>query len=388
MLPRATYRIQFGKKFGFDQAAAIAPYLAGLGISHIYASPYLNTRTGSEHGYDITDHNSLNSDLGDAAAFQEMLHSFRENNLEHILDYVPNHMGVGGADNPFWLDVLEWGQESQFAAWFDIDWHSHSEFLNGKLLVPFLADQYGSVLEAGKFELKCDFECGEFSIWVYDTHKLPVTPSTYPLILGNEAPELERLADEFSALPTARTQLIREAAELKALLAEAVANSGTLRSALQAAIQGFRGTPGQLNTWSKLDSLIRKQNWRPTHFRVASDDINYRRFFNISELAGIRMELPEVFEQAHRLVFQLLRDGNLQGLRIDHVDGLYNPKEYLERLRKAADKPFYLVVEKILANQETLPSAWPVDGTTGYEFCNQVAGLLIDPPRGAGFHSV
>jgi (1->4)-alpha-D-glucan 1-alpha-D-glucosylmutase len=379
MLPRATYRIQFGKKFGFDQAASIAPYLAELGISHVYASPYLNARPGSEHGYDITDHNSLNSDLGDAPAFQKMLHAFRENNLEHILDYVPNHMGVGGADNPYWLDVLEWGQESQYAAWFDIDWHSHSEFLDGKLLVPFLADQYGAVLEAGKFEVKFDSERGEFSIWIYDTHKLPVTPPTYPLILGNEAPELERFADEFSALPSARTQLVRKTAELKSQLAQLVASDEKLHSALNTAIERFRGTTGQLDSWSKLDSLIREQNWRPTHFRVASDDINYRRFFNISELAGIRMELPEVFEQAHRFVFQLLSDGNLQGVRIDHVDGLYDPKEYLNRLREAAGVSFYLAVEKILASHEALQPSWPVDGTTGYEFCNQVTGLMIDP---------
>lgn len=378
MLPTATYRLQFGKKFGFNQAAAIAPYLAKLGISHVYASPYLNARSGSEHGYDITDHNSLNSDLGDAEAFQKMLLGFCQNNLGHILDYVPNHMGVGGADNPFWLDVLEWGQESQYAPWFDIDWHSHSEFLNGKLLVPFLADQYGSVLEAGKFELKFDSERGEFSIWVYDTHKLPVTPLCYPDILGNEAPELERLADEFSALPNFRPQLARKAVELKKRLAQCVANSETERSALHVVVNRFRGVPGQLGTWMKLDSLIRKQNWRPTHFRVASDDINYRRFFNISELAGLRMELPDVFEEAHRLVFQLLKEGKLQGLRIDHIDGLYNPKEYLSRLREKSGSSFYLVVEKILENHDTLALSWPVDGTTGYEFCNQATGLLID----------
>jgi len=379
MLPRATYRIQFGKHFGFDQAAAIAPYLADLGISHVYASPYLNARSGSEHGYDIVDHNSLNSDLGDAAAFQNMLLAFRKNNLEHILDYVPNHLGVGGADNPFWLDVLEWGQQSPYAAWFDIDWHSHSEFLNGKLLIPFLAEQYGSVLEAEKLQLKFDAGCGEFSIWAYDSHKLPVSPLTYPQILGSDVPELERLADEFSALPTSGAQLLRKAAELKAQLAQIAATSESARYAIETALNRFHGDPGQLDSWSRLDALIRKQNWRPTHFRVASDDINYRRFFNISELAGIRMELPEVFEQSHRLVFQLLRDGQLQGLRIDHVDGLYNPKEYIVRLRENAGDSFYLVVEKILAKHETLSGDWPVNGTTGYEFCNQVIGLLIDP---------
>ncbi len=378
MLPKATYRIQFGKNFSFEQAADIAPYLADIGISHVYASPYLNARSGSEHGYDIVDHNSLNLDLGGAAAFENMLAAFRNNNLEHILDYVPNHMGVGGADNPFWLDVLEWGQQSPYAAWFDIDWHSHSEFLNGKLLVPFLAEQYGAVLEEGKLTLKFDARNGEFSIWVYDAHRLPVSPFTYMEILGNDIPELERLGDEFSALPSSSAQSVRKASELKAQLAHLATTNTSVSSALNAAIDRFQGVPGQLDSWSRLDALIRKQKWRPTHFRVASDDINYRRFFNISELAGLRMELPDVFEQTHQLVFRLLRDGKLQGLRIDHVDGLYNPKEYLDRLRDSAGNSFYLVVEKILANHELLPGDWRVDGTTGYEFCNQVTGLLID----------
>ena len=377
-LPRATYRIQFGKNFGFERAANIAHYLAELGISHVYLSPYLHARSGSEHGYDIVDHNSLNSDLGDAAAFQKMLVKFQENNLEHILDYVPNHMGVGGADNPFWLDVLEWGQQSPYATWFDIDWHSHSEFLNGKLLVPFLGEQYGSVLEEGKLELKFDAEHGEFSVWLYDVHKLPVSPLTYPEILGNDVPELERLADEFFSLPSSSPQSIRKASELKAELAQTVTTNDSVRSALTEALNRFRGVPGQLGTWNKLDALVRKQKWRPTHFRVASDDINYRRFFNISELAGLRMELPDVFEQTHQLVFQMYRDGKLQGLRIDHVDGLYDPKKYLDQLRDNVGNSFYLVVEKILANHETLPSDWPVNGTTGYDFCNQVTGLLVD----------
>ncbi len=378
MLPKATYRIQFGKNFGFEHAANIAPYLADLGISHVYASPYLNARSGSEHGYDIVDHNALNSDLGDAAAFQNMLVAFRDNDLEHILDYVPNHMGVGGADNPFWLDVLEWGQQSPYAEWFDIDWHSHSEFLNGKLLVPFLGEQYGSVLEAGMLTLKFDARHGEFSVWIYDAHRLPVSPFTYAEILGNDIPELERFADEFSALSGSSAHSVRKASELKAQLAHIVTSNPSVGTALARALSRFHGMPGQLDSWSRLDTLIRKQKWRPTHFRVASDDINYRRFFNISELAGLRMELPDVFEQTHQLVFQLLRDGKLQGLRIDHVDGLYDPKEYLNRLRDSAGNSFYLVVEKILASHETLPNDWRVNGTTGYEFCNQVTGLLID----------
>jgi (1->4)-alpha-D-glucan 1-alpha-D-glucosylmutase len=378
MIPRATYRVQFGKEFGFDDAAALAPYLAQLGISHLYASPYLQARSHSQHGYDITDHNSLNTELGGYDAFQRMVRALRDNGLEHILDYVPNHMGVGGADNPLWLDVLEWGEDSRYARWFDVDWNSHPEYLNGKLLVPFLADQYGAELEAGRIELKFDAERGEFNVWLYDTHKLPVSPLTYAEILGNGNGELRKLAEEFAGLENHRMDLLSNTNRLKSELAQSVAASNEVRSALESALKRFRGRAGDLNSWSVLDALIHKQYWRPSHFRVAADDINYRRFFNISELAGIRMELPEVFEHTHRLVFELLREGSLQGLRIDHVDGLLDPKEYLERLRARAMTPFYLVVEKILAHYETLLEEWPVEGTTGYEFCNQVTGLLVD----------
>jgi (1->4)-alpha-D-glucan 1-alpha-D-glucosylmutase len=379
MIPRATYRVQFGKKFGFDDAAALAPYLAQLGISHLYASPYLQARSGSKHGYDITDHNSLNSELGGYDAFQRMVRAFRDNGLEHILDYVPNHMGVGGADNPLWLDVLEWGEDSRYAPWFDVDWNCHPEYLSGKLLVPFLADQYGAELEAGHMALKFDSEHGEFNVWLYDTHKLPVSPLMYPQILNNaNGGELQKLADEFAALANQQTEVAASANRLKSELAQRVAASNEVRSALESALQRFRGRVGDLDSWSALDALIQKQHWRPSNFRVAADDINYRRFFNISELAGLRMELPEVFEHTHRLVLELLKKGSLQGLRIDHVDGLLDPRQYLERLRAKAGPSRYLVVEKILAHHENLREEWPVEGTTGYEFCGQVTGLLVD----------
>ena len=378
MIPRATYRVQFGKTFGFDDAAALAPHLAQLGISHLYASPYLQARSSSKHGYDITDHNSLNSELGGYDAFQRMVRAFRESRLEHILDYVPNHMGVGGADNPLWLDVLEWGEDSRYARWFDVDWRAHPEYLNGKLLVPFLAQQYGAELEAGHIELKFDAEHGEFNVWLYDTHKLPVSPPTYAEILRDADGELGRLGDEFAALVSRRTERASSANRLKSELAHRVATNEEIRAALESALKRFRGTAGDLPSWSALDALIQRQYWRPSHFRVAADDINYRRFFNISELAGIRTELPEVFEHTHRLVFELLKEGSLQGLRIDHVDGLLDPTEYLQRLRAKAGPSLYLVVEKILAHHENLREEWPVEGTTGYEFCGQVTGLLVD----------
>ncbi|MGB2634243.1 MAG: malto-oligosyltrehalose synthase, partial [Candidatus Acidiferrum sp.] len=378
MIPRATYRIQFGKDFGFDAAAEIAPYLAGVGISHVYASPYLLARPGSKHGYDVTNHNALNGELGDAEAFARMNQAFRQHGLQQILDFVPNHMGVGGADNPLWLDVLEWGRESRYAGWFDIDWDSHSEYLSGKLLVPFLGEQYGAVLESAKIALRFDENDGAFSVWLYGTHKLPVTPPSYPELFGGGTEVEKTLAGEFAALRDHLPDVQGRAAELKKDLADRFGKDAQVREAVEGALKRFQGNTGDVKSWDNLDSLIRLQHWRPTHFRVAADDINYRRFFNISELAGIRMELPEVFEHTHRLVLRLAREDSLQGLRIDHIDGLYDPKEYSEKLRGSFGKSFYIVVEKILSAHESLREDWPVDGTTGYEFCAQLTALLVD----------
>ena len=390
MTPRATYRLQFFKDFGFDDAAKLAPYLRRLGISHVYASPYLKARPGSTHGYDIVDHDQLNPELGDHAAFDRMAGAFRDHGLGQILDFVPNHMGVGGSDNPLWLDVLEWGPDSRHAGWFDIDWDPDRRYLHEKLLVPCLGDQYGVELDRGQIRLSFDPEAGEFAVWTYDSYKLPICPLSYAEILGDQDFTLERLGDAFSGLPEWRPQVVRRASELKAELAAAVRDSEECRACLEAAVAGFNGTAGDSDSWTRLNALIENQHWRVAHFRVAADDINYRRFFNINDLAGLRMELPEVFDHAHRLVFRLLRNGTIDGLRIDHIDGLLDPKAYLERLRERAfgndtSRPFYLVVEKILAQHEQLREDWPVEGTTGYEFVNLVLGLLVDPAGEAAF---
>jgi (1->4)-alpha-D-glucan 1-alpha-D-glucosylmutase len=385
MTPRATYRLQFHKDFSFDDAARIAPYLARLGVSHVYASPWLKARPGSRHGYDIVDHDALNPELGDKAAFDRMLAALKANGLGQILDFVPNHMGVGGSDNPLWLDVLEWGPDSAYAGWFDIDWQPDRFSLRDKLLVPLLADQYGIELYAGKLILKFDAEEGTFAVWAYGVHKLPICPLQYQRILGDSRPGLESLGDEFAALPEWRPQVTRQAQELKAKLAKSARERAAVREAIDAAVQNFNGTPGVEGTWASLNSLIQDQHWRAAHFRVAGDDINYRRFFDINELAGLRMELPEVFDYAHSLIFRLVEAGKLDGLRIDHVDGLLNPKEYLRRLRHRLGDESYLVVEKILARHESLREDWPVDGTTGYEFTNLVLGLLIDPAGEGAF---
>jgi (1->4)-alpha-D-glucan 1-alpha-D-glucosylmutase len=384
-IPRATYRLQFHKGFRFADAAALAPYLAQLGISHVYASPYLKARPGSTHGYDIVDHGQLNPELGEEADFKTMVAAFQQHGLTQVLDFVPNHMGVGGADNSWWLDVLEWGPDSDFAGWFDIDWEPDRHYLRDKLLVPFLGEQYGVVMEAGQLELRFDAQQGSFAVWAYGSHKLPICPLHYAHVLGLEPPELERLGDAFSGLPEWRPRIRARARDLQAELAALAREREDVRAAVAAAVSGLNGSTGDLDSWRNLDALIRDQHWRAAHFRVAADDINYRRFFNINELAGLRMELPELFDRAHNLVFSLLQDGTLQGLRIDHVDGLLDPKAYLQRLREQAPKPFYLVVEKILSRHESLREDWPVEGTTGYEFTNLVLGLLVDPAGEEGF---
>ena len=390
----ATYRLQFHAGFGFDAAAEIAPYLAKLGVSHVYASPYLLARRGSTHGYDIIDHNKLNPELGDEAAYQRMCRAFGDNGLGQILDFVPNHMGVGGSRNPFWLDVLAWGADSEYAGWFDIDWQPNQPYLQGKLLVPFLGDQYGVELDAGNLVLKFDEAAGSFAVWAYDTHALPICPLHYAKILSNAHPALEPLGDAFTFATEWRPQIARQTRRLQAELAKLVADDIEVRAAVHGAVSRLNGRPGEHDSWNDLDALIQQQHWRAAHFSVAGDDINYRRFFNINELAGLRMELPDLFDHAHQLVFRLLREGVLDGFRIDHVDGLFDPKQYLERVRRHAlpvaadgpvDPPFYLVVEKILAHHESLREDWPIDGTTGYEVLNQLTGVLVDPAGEEGF---
>jgi (1->4)-alpha-D-glucan 1-alpha-D-glucosylmutase len=381
-VPLATYRLQFGKDFGFAQAAQLAPYLATLGISHVYASPYTKARPGSAHGYDVVDHNALNPEFGSDTEFDEMVETLQAHGLRQILDFVPNHMGVGGADNPRWLDVLEWGPDSASAAYFDIDWEPYRPYLTGKLLVPFLGDQYGVVLESGGFELRFDPSAGTLAVWAYGTHKLPIRPLDYPRILDAQHPELERLSDAFSGLRADRPHVGRRALELKTELARLADEDPRIGDAVRDAVKTFNSDTARLN------ALVEDQFWRAAYFRVAADDINYRRFFNVNELAGLRMEQPEVFDATHRLVLDLIDAGRLDGLRIDHIDGLLDPKGYLARLREQATRPFYLVVEKILARHERLREGWPIEGTTGYEFANLVGGLFVDPASEAAFSRI
>jgi len=399
-VPRATYRLQFHGAFGFAEARGIVDYLDALGVSHLYASPYLKARAGSAHGYDIVDHNALNPEVGDEAAFAALCDVLAARGMGQILDFVPNHMGVGRADNAWWLDVLEWGRESPHAEAFDIDWRPAKAELHGKVLLPVLGDHYGRVLEAGELRLSFDAAEGSFSVWYYE-HRFPVAPGHYPRILDAAAAdpaapaearaEIKAIADGFRGLrgparsARRRAERRREAGRLKERLA-AAAGHGALARHLETTATHLNGTPGQPGTFAALHRLLEAQCYRLAFWRVAAEEINYRRFFQINDLAGLRVEVPAVFDAIHRLVLRLVAEGRVHGLRIDHVDGLFDPRRYLERLQARAraaagppeERPFYVVVEKILAAHEHLREDWPVAGTTGYDFLNRVNGLFVD----------
>ena len=407
-VPRATYRLQFHKDFGFDDARRIVPYLAALGISHVYASPLTMARPGSTHGYDVIDFNRLNPELGDDAAFEALIAELRAHDMGLLLDFVPNHMGVG-SDNPWWLDVLEWGPLSPYATFFDIDWEASARGTRGKLTLPVLGDQYGKVLETGDLKLQFDAAAGTFHVAYYD-QRFPVGVRRYPQLLRSTANLLARdgiplfeLADKFASLYAEDAGLEQEAVRrqeafaLKEALAEAASDT-SVREALDATVAAQNGTPGLPETFEPLHALLEDQAYRLAYWRVASSEINYRRFFDINQLAGLRMERGEVFEATHRLLLRLIAEGKVHGVRLDHIDGMYDPRGYCQRLlSRVADvlaesrdgerpeidarsgRPIYLLVEKILARHENLREDLPVAGTTGYEFISLVNGLFLDP---------
>ncbi|MFZ5512712.1 MAG: malto-oligosyltrehalose synthase [Pseudomonadota bacterium] len=404
-VPRATYRLQLNREFTFTQAADIVPYLAALGISHVYVSPILKARPGSSHGYDIIDHGTLNPELGSAEDFERLVDSLQRGGLALMVDVVPNHMGVMGADNGWWLDVLENGPASAYARFFDIDWEPLKDELQGKVLLPVLGDHYGRVLEAGELQLRFDAARGEFSVHYHD-HRFPIDPREYPAIitcdverlvrrLGEDHPliaELQALAASFSHLPArGETDKIAERSRDKEVhkrhLAALYQRSADIALFLDENVAQLNGTPGDAASFDGLHELVKRQAWRLAYWRVASDDINYRRFFDINDLAGLRMEDEAVFEATHRFLFELIDQGKVEALRIDHPDGLYDPGEYFRRLQRrlgwtdeagTGRLPAYLVIEKILAEYERLPQDWPVHGTTGYRFANVVNGLFVD----------
>lgn len=390
--PRATYRLQFNAGFTFEDAAALLPYLEALGVSHVYASPYLKARPGSSHGYDIVAHDALNPEIGDAAAFDRFCRGLAARGMGQILDFVPNHMGIGKGENAWWLDVLEWGPDSRYAAWFDIEWAPRQPWLRGKVLLPVLGDAYGAVLERGELALRFDAEAGGFGVAYFD-RSFPISPRHYGEIIRRglapaPPPVLEELAAAFAALgPRSgrghRAERDEQAAALKRRLAELAAEPA-MAGHLAAAAEAYAGRPGEPGSFLMLHQLLDRQSYRLAHWRTAADAVNYRRFFDIADLAGIRIEEPALFERSHRLIGEWIAEGRLQGLRIDHIDGLYDPEDYCHRLRalvaeRGGGAGFTIHVEKILARHERLRESWPVDGTTGYEVMNLLNGVLVDP---------
>lgn len=405
-IPTATYRLQLNQHFTFRDATAVVPYLSSLGISHVYASPYLRARPGSLHGYDIIDHNLLNPEIGSREDCDQFVDELHRHGMRQILDIVPNHMGVMGSDNAWWLDVLENGEASDYAEFFDIDWYPIKDELQGKVLVPVLADQYGTALEKGDLKLTFDQDRGEFSIF-YFQHRFPIAPREYPRILGFEIDHLQEklgathedvlelqsiitalshLPERQNTTPETRAARNREKEVQKRRLAALCARSPDIRQFLANNVERISGTADDPRSFDVLHELIKAQPYRFAQWRVAADDINYRRFFDINELAALRTENIAVFDKTHQFILDLVAQGKVDGLRIDHPDGLYDPAIYLQQLRDRLKRDLepqgreaYLVVEKILTGKERLRAEWPVDGTTGYEFENLVNGLFVDP---------
>ena len=397
--PTATYRLQFHAGFTLRDAERLVPYLHALGVSHVYCSPYLKARAGSTHGYDITDHNALNPEVGDEESFSAFVQALQRHGMGQILDFVPNHVGIGGHENLWWLDVLEYGPSSPYAEFFDIDWEPAKAELRRKVLLPFLGDHYGQVLERGELELRFDSGAGSLSVW-YHEHRFPITPRSYPRVLSSRSGELGRggspddpgLADLRALLqvfrelappgaPARRRATLRqEAEEAKAALASLARARPAIAAHIEEAVGEINGSPGDRRSFESLHRLLEAQHYRLAYWRVAADEVNYRRFFDINELAGLRVDREDLFELTHHRVFEWIERGQVDGLRIDHIDGLADPRSYCQRIRQRfLDRRLYLVVEKILARHEKLRPDWPVDGTTGYEFLNLVNGLLIDP---------
>ena len=377
-VPRSTLRLQFHRGFTFDDAAKHVDYFAALGISHVYASPITTAEPGSMHGYDTVDYTQVNAECGGEAGLKRLVDKLHAHNMGLIVDVVPNHMGVGGSSNAWWLDILEWGRHSTYARHFDVDWHSPDPALRGKVLAPTLGAPYGDELAAGRIALHFAADSGRFYIG-YGPHVFPVCPIDYASILQSaERADLSALAERFQGLTTQPADHPR-AAEGRDILREFVAQNGA--SAIDLVLEAY--SPEDPVTRDRLHRLIERQHFRLAWWRTASDEVNWRRFFDISTLAGTRVERPEVFEAVHALVFRLYQEGVVDGLRIDHVDGLAEPREYCQRLRQRLtelrDTAPYVVVEKILGRDEPLRDDWPVDGTTGYDFMNDVGALLHDP---------
>ncbi|MCW5782307.1 MAG: malto-oligosyltrehalose synthase [Nitrospirales bacterium] len=405
-IPLSTYRLQFNASFTFQDASRILPYLSQLGITDCYASPYLKATPGSTHGYDVVDPTELNPEIGTEADYQAFIQALHQHGMGQILDVVPNHMGIAASTNLWWQDVLENGPSSHYATFFDIDWTPVKPELENKVLLPILGDQYGIVLE--NQEITLHYDDGQFFLTYYE-NRLPIDPCTWSTILTfrhdtlnqileNSDPHLHEYQSIITALShlPARTETeaervaerYREKEVIRRRLSTVIADNSTIRDFLLENIRLLNGLKDSPRTFDVLDRLVSHQAYRLAYWRVAAEEINYRRFFDINQLAAIRMEQPEVFQAAHQKIFELLTSGAVNGLRIDHVDGLYNPRAFLaqwqqwaaEHLEVQADaqgRSLYLLVEKILGTEERLTSDWLCHGTTGYDYLALVNQLFI-----------
>jgi (1->4)-alpha-D-glucan 1-alpha-D-glucosylmutase len=427
--PGATYRLQFHHQFRFQDAFRLVPYLHELGITHLYASPVLKARAGSQHGYDITDHNQINPEIGTEGDLRALVAELRKHRMGLILDIVPNHMGVGFGENPWWQDVLANGRTAASAEFFDIDWQPLKSELRDKVLLPVLGSQYGEELEEGR--LKLEFQTGEFWVKYYDK-RFPIDPQTIPRIFiglsslpASLAEWLQRAGDLPRHWETDPARIMRRRRETPPMMERlrSLAVQPEVQRTIAIALGEINGTPGEPQSFDRLHQLLEIQPYRFALWRVSAEEINYRRFFDINDLVGLRMENPAVFAATHKLLRRLLADRLVDGFRIDHPDGMLNPRQYFARMQMLAAAavchgaepepplaengieedvqsaftqnesakarpPLYLVVEKILEPGEELPAEWAIDGTSGYEFANLVNQLLIAPQNEQVFAAI
>jgi (1->4)-alpha-D-glucan 1-alpha-D-glucosylmutase len=424
-VPVSTYRLQVHAGFPLPDAARVVPYLDRLGISTVYTSPYFTAAPGSTHGYDVCNHNEINPELGGGSAHLAFSKAVRAAGMGHIVDFVPNHMGIGAGGNAWWNDVLENGPSAAAAAYFDIDWAPLKVELQAKLLLPILGDQYGNVLERG--ELKLQFSDGALSLRYFD-HELPINPREAPRVLalavgpitarlGQDNPQLHEFLSILTSLgnlpayteqdPGRVSERHREKEVARHRLARLADEDAGIAAEISAAVEHVNGRVGDPASFNTLHGLLEAQVYRLSYWRTASHEINYRRFFDVNSLAGLCIERAEVFEATHRLLAQLLTEGRLQGVRVDHPDGLFDPARYFEMLQalfsrgtspaagtqvavraSSGDPRLYVVAEKILSGRERLPGRWPVHGTTGYNYLNDQNGLFVDIAQGRRLHRI
>jgi (1->4)-alpha-D-glucan 1-alpha-D-glucosylmutase len=422
--PLSTYRFQFNQHFTFLQATGLVDYLSMLGIGALYSSPLLTARSGSAHGYDVIDHSRINPEIGTEDELRALLRALKDQGMGAVMDVVPNHMNISDPANRWWADVLENGPSSAYARFFDVDWNPPTSTLSNRVLLPILGEQFGKVLEDQQIQVT--YSRGAFVAKYYET-TLPIATRASSHILNIALQELKSAIDEshpdvlelesiitaIQNLPS-RTEINftklrerrREKVVIRRRLRMLIGESNQARHALFEALQKVNGERSDPRSFDLLERILDEQAYRLTYWRVAADEINYRRFFDINELAAIRIEERPVFTAVHEVILRLVKQGLVTGLRIDHVDGLLDPEKYLEDLQRAcnsatrqadstgtvivngAGMPFYIIVEKILSRDEQLPGAWPVQGTTGYEFMNLLNGVFVEGRNSKAFHQL